>query len=343
MGLTLKNIALKLLSFVILLVIISWIYNVFFYKKDLSKHSDLVSLIHKIPTGTDILYVAESSNTALHPDDSIKKTIAEFLDDAIPDQKISDLTKPAAHAGIYKELLKAIPSNSQIKTIIVTLNLRSFNAQWIHSSLETALQKSAIFLRPNPPIINRFLLSFKDFEIKSETAQEAAFKAKWKADIFHFPYAFAHKNVIEWDNWMAIEGVKNEDGSKNQPLTELACHFIKGYGFQIDTLTNPRIADFNEIIDIAEGRGWKLIFNLLAENVEKADELVGKNLTFLMEENRDLLINYYTRRGVIVVDNLEQIPSDYFIDQNWTTEHYSDAGRKKIANNIANIINAKAE
>ena len=334
MNITFKHIFLRFLTLIILLVIIGAVYNFFFYDKDLSQQSDLVSLLNKIPEDTDILYVAESSNTALHPNDTIKKTIAEFIDIALPNQKVSDLTKPAAHAGIYKVLLKAIPQTSKINTIVVTLNLRSFNAQWIYSSLETSLQKSLIFLRPNPPLVNRFLLSFKDFEIKSEKDQELAFKSKWKEDVFSFPYPFPHQNVIEWDNWMAIEGIKNVDGTRNQKLTELACHYIKGYGFQIDTLTNPRIKDFDEIVQIAKSRGWKLVFNLLAENMDKANVLVGKDLIFLMKQNRELLVNYYASQGVVVVDNLEAVPDQYFIDQNWTTEHYSDFGRKKVAEKV---------
>ncbi len=329
------SILLRFVTFAFIIAIISIVYQKYFYESDLKKHSDLITILNEIPNNVDILYVAESSNTAFHKNDTEKKTIAEFLDKMLPDQKVEDLTKPAAHAGIFKYLLKRIPEESQIKTLIVTLNLRSFNAQWIHSSLETSLQKSLVFIRPNPPIVNRFLLSFKAYPIKSKQVQEAAFKAKWQKDELKFPYDFPHKNVMQWDKWMAKKGIKNKDGTKNQPLTELACHYIKGYGFQIDTLNNPRIKDFNDIIKYAKLRGWDLVFNLLAENVEKANELVGKDLTFLMDQNRKLLINYFKQKNVLVIDNLEAIPSQYFIDQNWTTEHYSDFGRKKIAENIA--------
>ncbi|MDX1349595.1 MAG: hypothetical protein R3279_05075 [Putridiphycobacter sp.] len=343
MRLIVQNIIYRILTFTLLLFLINYVYVHFFYDKDLAKHSDLIAIIDKIPDSTDILYVAESSNTALAEDDIDRRTIAEFLDEALPGQKVNDLTKPAAHAGIYKVLLSAIPETSNIKTIVLTLNLRSFNAQWIHSSLETSLQKSLVFLKTESPLLNRFLLSFKGYPIKSEREQEAAFKAKWLADPLQFPYNFEHQNVSEWDYWMAINGVKNDDGTTNQALTELACHYIKGYGFQIDTLTNPRISDFNEIIQLCRERNWHLVLNLLAENVEKAEILVGSDLTYLMDYNRDLLVAYYSRKGVLVVDNLETVPDKYFIDQNWTTEHYSDAGRKAVAEKVASVIEQNAK
>jgi hypothetical protein len=73
----------------------------------------------------------------------------------------------------------------------------------------------------------------------------------------------------------------------------------------------------------------------MAENVEKAEELIGPSLTFLMYQNRDLLVYRYSKKGIVVVDNFNTIPDKYFIDTNWTTEHYSEFGRRKIAANLA--------
>lgn len=336
-----KEISYKIIALLICLSGTGVIYQAFFYKSDLSKHSDLIELLNNIPENTQILYVAESSNTAMHKDDKEKKTISEFIDKGVPHKIVNHLTKPAGHAGIFKYLLKQIPKNSNIETIVLTLNLRSFNAQWIHSSLEPSLQKSLVFLKYNPPIFARFMLSFKGFLNKTEKEQNRAFKDKWNTDEFHFPYQFPHKNVIEWDHWMAVNGFIDKKGDKNKNLTELACHYIKGYGFQIDTLSNPRIQDFNEIISIAKDRKWKLVFNLLAENTKKAEDLVGKDLTFLMNQNRVLLKKYFSRQGIKVIDNMASVKDEYFIDQHWTTEHYTEEGRQIIANSVIEYLNYK--
>ena len=103
-------------------------------------------------------------------------------------------------------------------------------------------------------------------------------------------------------------------------------------------MSNPRIADFDNIVELARKKGWKLVFNLMAENVEKAGELVGEDLLFLMDENRKLLLNYYGSKGVMVVDNLNCVEDEQYIDQNWTTEHYTEKGRKTVARNVAGAI-----
>jgi hypothetical protein len=118
----------------------------------------------------------------------------------------------------------------------------------------------------------------------------------------------------------------------------LADHYIKSYAFQIDADKNPRIADFDKIVKVAKKKDLNLVFNLLAENTEYADSLVGKNLLWLMKSNRDLLVERYSKQGVIVVDNLEIVPGWDYTDQHWTTEHYGQYGRQLIAKNVADSL-----
>jgi hypothetical protein len=321
-----------------MLVLLNFIYDWWYFEKDLQKHSDIINLVRDLPQDADIVYVAESSNIHYRDDDLDKRHISEFVGDYFPGLNTYDITKPASHAGIYKILLEKIPLSYEIETVVVTLNLRSFNAQWIYSDLETPLQKSMVLLRDYPPLVNRFLLSFKAYDIKTEKEREKQVFRKWEKDEFHLPFEFPFNNVREWDKWMATWGIKDSNGRINYPKTELACHYIKTYGFQLDTVNNPRIKDFNEIIALARERGWNLAFNLLAENVEKADELVGDELVYMMNENARILNQYFTRRGVKVINNLHLVEDEQFVDQDWTTEHYAEKGRKAIAESVARAI-----
>ena len=330
-----KKIVLKIGLLFLILLLLNFIYANWLYEKDIQKNAKIINLVRSVPNNADVIYVGESSNTSFRGDDVDKRSIAAFVDDFYPKLNVYDITKPASHAGIYKELLANIADSNKVKTIVVTLNLRSFNAQWIYSNLETSLQKSIVLIKPYPPLFNRFLLSFKGYDIKTEQEREEQFKRKWKKDKFNLPYDFEFENVKEWDGYMWKNGIKNADGSKNQELSELACHYIKAYAFQIDTIHNPRIKDFNDIVKLAKKRNWNLVFNLLAENTQKAAKLVGKDLTYMMNENAKILENYYTSKGVMVVNNLNQINDHQFIDQNWTTEHYAEKGRRIIAKNVA--------
>jgi hypothetical protein len=330
-----KYIAVRLISLLVLCLAMNLIYKQFFYENDLQKYSSIINLVRAVPLDADIIYLGESSNNSVREDDADKRKISEFIGDYYPGLSLYDLTKPAAHAGIFKVLLEQIPEQSEVATVIVTLNLRSFNAQWIHSPLETSLQKSLVLLRPYPPLVNRFLLSFKAYDIKDSEEREKEFKKQWERDKLKFPYDFPHEDVMQWDRWMAHTGFRDQSGAVNRAMTELACHYIKAYGFQIDTVSNPRIGDFDEIVDLAGDRGWNLVFNLMAENVDQAGQLAGDDLIYLMNQNRKLLKDYYAAKGVVIVDNLSVVDDEQFTDRTWTTEHYGEEGRKTIARNVA--------
>lgn len=327
-----KKILLNTLAFVLMLVLFNFIYERFFYQNDIKKHSEIYKSIQSVPNQTDVLYLGESSNITFRNSDTDKRSISEMMSDYLSDVTINDITQPASHAGIYKMLLQELDSSKQIKTVVITLNLRSFNAQWINSDLELPLQKALVLLRDNPPLINRIMLSFKNYDNRTKAERQHDIQKQWKKDEFVGLKEFPFKNVVEWDNWMA----NNENYTKTK--RDLACHYIKGYGFQIDFDNNPRIKDFDEIVELAKERNWNLVFNLLAENTQKADELVGEDLTFMMNQNTQNLIKYYENKGVTVVNNLNRVEDEQFIDQNWTTEHYAEKGRKTIARNVAEAL-----
>lgn len=333
-----RTIIYKLLLVSSIVILSNYIYTYFFFEKDIQTHSDIINLIRDIPNKTEVIYLGESSNLSYRENDKDKRNISSFIGDFFPKLKIKDVTKRAAHAGIYKALLDQIPENNQIQSIIVTLNLRSFNAQWIYSNLETSLLKSLVLLKPYPPLVNRFLLSFKAYDIKTDQEREAQFKSMWKENTLKFSFPFKYENVIDWDFGMFNTGLKDKNGNIDFAATELACHYIKAYAFQIDTLKNPRIKDFDNIVKLAKQNNWNIIFNLIAENTEKASRLVGPELILLMNQNAELLIQRYTEKGVQVVNNLNTVEDKEFIDQNWTSEHYAEKGRKQIAFNVAHTL-----
>jgi len=332
------KIGIKIAALAGLLVLLNLVYKNTFFKSDLKEYSDIIHLVRDIENHAQVVYLGESSNITVRSDDFDKRSISEMITDYYPDIHFGHITKPASHAEVYYTLLENIPKKSPAETIIVTLNLRSFNAQWLYSSLETPLQKSLVLIKNSPPLFNRFMIAFKDYDIKTDKEREEQIFEKWEEDILDFDFDCPYKNVTEWNIEMASTGIKNPDNSKNWELTALASHYIKAYAFKIDTLSNPRIKDFNKIVDLANKRNWNLVFNLMAENIERADELVGNDLIRIMEYNRQLLINYFQNKGVIVVDNFNNIENEQFIDQDWTTEHYAMNGRRLIAGNLADSL-----
>ncbi len=322
-----------------LLVVLNWVYSKWFFEKDLRKHSDIVELSWDVVDDScRIIYLGESSNNTYGKEEGNRRKISAFTSDYFPTVKMGDLTKSAAHAQTYYYMLKHIPASSAVETVVVTMNLRSFGPIWIYSRLETALRKQLVLLEDYPPLMNRFLLAFKAYPIRNDLEWDSLVYLHRRTDPLQFPYDFEFDNNYAWDSAMAWRGWYDFDGKYNPEMTWMACYYIKNYGFNI-TDDNPRVKDFDAIVELCRERGWNLVFNLIAEDVDKAMELGGKDLMMLLKQNRDYLLRRYgSLDGVTVVNNLSLVRDVNFIDQDWTTEHYYEEGRRIVADHLAQTL-----
>lgn len=333
-----KKLLIRIGIVLVMLLILNWVYSRWFLEKDLRKHSDIVELSWQvIDDSCRIIYLGESSNSHYGDEETNHSKISGFTADYFPTVKMGDLTKEASHAQTYYYMLKHIPATSAVETVVVTMNLRSFGPLWIYSKLETPLRKQLVLLEDYPPLVNRFLLAFKAYPVKTEEEWNELVFEHWRNDTFSIPN-FAWRTNVDWNYGMYSYGWYDANGQRDWDLTALACHYIKTYAFEIND-DNPRVKDFDAIVALCRERGWNLVFNLMAENVDKANELVGKDLMMLLRYNRDYLLQRYGNLdGVTVVNNLNLVRDVNFIDQDWTTEHYYEEGRRIVADHLAQAL-----
>lgn len=334
----LKTLVIKISLFILLVLGLDFIYTITVFKTLLHEKCEEIVLLREQKKETDVFYFGESSNVTFKEGDSIKSSISELTNLFYPKLKITNVNKYATHAGIYRYWLNEIVTDeNKPKAIVVTLNLRSFNATWRHSKLETPLQEGLVLIRPYPNIINKFLISLQEFDKKTDSIRERDMQNEWDTTMLKFPYPFKYKTVNEWNRAMGNGGYLKPDSTWDMDKIELACHYIKGYAFNINE-SNQRIKDFDKIADWCSANKINLYLNLMAENVHYADSLVGEDLVLLMKQNRDYLVKRYSQKNCKVIDNLECVNGSDFIDQKWTTEHYNYKGRMKIAKNLANSL-----
>ncbi len=339
-----KKIVIRILLLVLIVFALNEVYNATFYQDDLNEKCEQIAELKRTQSKTDIFYFAESSNFNTRENDSIQSTISDMVNFFYPTLKVTAINKPATHAGIYKHWLKQINTKlKKPKAIIVTLNMRSFDAMWINSVLETQLQESVVLAEPRPNIINRFFLSLQAFDNKTLKQREQTMLDDWEKTKLVFPFEFKYTTVREWDYGTNYDHFyKNADGTKDEAKTIMACHYIKAYAVNINE-KNQRIKDFDEIAEWCNKNRINLYLNLMAENIQYADSLVGKELVFLMKQNRDYLIKRYQKNNCVVIDNLEKVAGIEFTDQTWTTEHYGYKGRMIIAKNVAQTLKKQFE
>ena len=306
------------------------------YDDDIKKcNAELIYKLDSVPRSNTILYLGESSNFTASDSDSSKKSISELISDLNSNYRIVSVSKGAIHASTYDLLIKRLPENSSIKTVIVTMNLRSFGINWIQSDLETNLSRANILYTTYPAVIKKILLSFKAYDYKEEFKRKLEIKYHYKHDKFILG-SKKYESVYEWDKELFSKGILDEHGVKNQEKTDIACHFVKNYAFELNE-NNPRISDFDHIVEYCEKNKIKLIYHLLPENMERAIELCGTDLYELMKKNIDFLYNRYSSK-VIFINNSSILKDSFFIDRNWPTELYIFEGRYEIAKSISDQL-----
>jgi len=322
----------KLLGKGILFLLLLWLLNLLYRKTAwipfLDAEAEQYLQVRKIGK-CDVIYVSESSNfPPANISERESRKISQFVSDYYPGLLFEAINKPASHAGIYRRLLDIMPDDNEVQTVVVTMNLRSFGPSWINSELETPLNKANTMYNNLPPLFDRFLVSLNAYDDASPVKRQEALMAEWHRNTL--PLSEPKNSVT---GWCAVE----KWGDWRSPKRQLADQFIKQYAFVIDA-KNPRVKDFDALAAMAKERGWNMVFNILAENVEKADSLAGPELVGIMENNVHWLETRYSAQGITVLNNLEALGSSHFTDKDFPTEHYDEQGRKTIARNVALCI-----
>ena len=335
-----KYTSMRVLLVGLLIILANFLYRITFYKKDIAKHGDILENLWVVPPDTEAIYFGESSNFHESPRDTMKFRISGMIDTLVPKLKIYHVDNSGLHAGTYLAVMKNIPADSKVNTFIITMNLRSFGAGWRYAGngAENYLAKTERMLSPTLPIINRFMVSLKAYDYKSDREREKQVQHAWKKDSFDIPN-FNYHTTHAWDSAMAWGTWLESNPNLTKENIPLAAQYIKNFSFVIDTNTNERIHDFDAIMELANKKNYTIYFNILGENVDEAEQLAGSELIYLIEKNTKFLIGRYSKKGAIVVNNLHAIPDSCFVDRDFPTEHYNFVGKQIIAKRVAEQIN----
>jgi hypothetical protein len=324
-----KKIGIRIFLLLIIVAISNLIYINTTYKMDVSKDSNVIQKFERAVEKADVLFFSASPNAAVEQFDADQRTLAQMMDDLLAGQKVEAVDTGGIHAGVFKNLIKIISSESKVKTVVVEMNYRSFGADWIYSKLENAIQKQMVFYNNRPKVINRFLQGLNYYTSVSDKEREASIEYHWQNDSLPFapPRSFVKTwcDVEKWGDW-------------THPKRQLADAYIKNFAFVLNE-KNPRVRDFDEIVEICKEKKLQLVFVILPENLEECEKLVDKDLVNLMKSNKDWLVNRYTERGATVVDCFDNVADSCFTERYFPSEHYNEIGRLIVASAVANAIN----
>lgn len=332
---TIRKMTIKAFSLVALLAVLDVVYFFTLYPRDLEDNCSLMSRsMMPVAEHADLVYLGESSNHTVADDEDDRRFISDMLQAQLPDRKVANMDKDACHAGVYYDILRNIPRDTPVKVAIVTVNMRSFTAEWIYSDLETALNKERVMMKKAPALYKRMLLAFKGYTHWNEEERSQKVRHALRHQTLPEIDGLRWNTAAEWDR--ALAGDLRARGVSEDTIG-LATHYVKSFACQIDS-DNPRVRDLDRIVRLCERRGWNAIFHILPDNEEQMRELVGEALVDILRRNGNYLEERYKSMGVTVVNNQGIVADADFRDRDFPTEHYRQAGRQAVADAIAEAV-----
>ncbi|MCB0736664.1 MAG: hypothetical protein KDC92_04055 [Bacteroidetes bacterium] len=308
------------------------IYKATIYRQDLDVFNPTLDNFFVNEPGADVLYFGESSNFHLEKPGAKKVRISDYIDSLLPSLQVNPVDNAGLEASNYLHILKNLPNLTSVKAIIVTMNLRSFGYTWILDDNYNFRSRSNEFAKKRPPLLNRLLVSLKAYDHYTHKELSKATGEHKTSDPINWPFKLSYNTLKQWNDDCSQRNWEGFDSYTAKEARNLASHYIKNFGFAINAETNERIKDFDEIVAFAKERNLKVIFHLLAENMQQAEELLGEEMIWCLNHNAELLVNrYHNGNDVWVTNNLNLLADSAFVDRHFPIEHYNNAGKKACA------------
>ena len=323
----------------------------------------------------DVVYLGESSNTSFNPwTDTFGYSVSEFLQMYLPQNRVRGVSHDGYHVGLFSQMLGLMPehwADSGRKTVVITVNMRSFGPSAMFNGNEASNQQEAIFYSHRTALLNRVYVSLHHYDNRDSREMERA-KTQWfrTRDLRigggagqHYGSThggrglesagekwFYHNTVKWWlrDLQRQYAPVSGEaDLARVMPMAEA---YLKEFAFLLDE-ENPRVQALDAIVAKCKQEQVNVVFVLLMPNFDHAHRLFGAELTQLMDCNMDFLRKRFAgwekeyNKGDFKVGYVD-VPRAYgdwaggqhYTDQWYPTEHVDAHIRQFIAKKTAEKI-----
>ena len=313
----------------VLFLALNWLYGQYLFKADIEKYAPIRPKIISSFAEGDIVYFGESSNTSFNPwTDSFNNSIGDFMQLALPNKDIRQVSHESFHLGLFKDMLQLRNEARQNQTLVFTLNMRTFSPAAIYSATEARNQQEALFYSDRWPLLTRIFLSFHYYDNRSENERNRLKQQYWRT---HNP------NVLE-----TKEALNKKLEKAPHKIKAMAHEFVNEFMFVIDK-DNPRLKDLQKIIAYGKQNKVRIVFHILPESRGYAESIVGSELIEIMDNNVQFLEQFLQKENVEYINNYKQSIYLDYTDQYYPTEHVNWQTRSSIAFSIAKYLDKTAD
>jgi hypothetical protein len=313
-----KDIAPKMLLRLLVGVVVFFAANFWYvssglYRQERAKFSPMASKLDSAFGNGDVVYLGESSNTSFNPwTDTFGYSVSEFLQMYLPQNRVRGVSHDGYHVGLFSQMLGLMPehwADSGRKTVVITVNMRSFGPSAMFNGNEASNQQEAIFYSHRTALLNRVYVSLHHYDNRDSREMERA-KTQWfrtrnlrigggagqhygsthgGRGLESAGEKWFYHNTVKWwlrDLQRQYAPVSGEaDLARVMPMAEA---YLKEFAFLLDE-ENPRVQALDAIVAKCKQEQGNVVFVLLMPNFDHANRLFGEELTQLMDYNMDFL------------------------------------------------------
>ncbi|WP_428561344.1 MAG: hypothetical protein ACP59X_18730 [Solidesulfovibrio sp. DCME] len=263
-----------------------------------------------------------------HTDDEARTTIAAMLGPAVG-LDIYPVSGAGYAAVLYREYAGlAATAAKKPRLAIIGVNLRSFSDDWLFTP-RWVYAATAAYLRllaapPTPADLPGWLG-------RGKADPDAFWRQRTDRPQAGHEALFARLNAGR-DALLAAAppGLSPDEAGRRT-------HFINNYMTQI-TPDHPMLAALSETAQRLARAGVPTVFYLTPIDVEGGRQLVGEALVANVAANSQCIAETLRGQGATCLDLSALLPTDRFVDREYACEHLDLAGRRRVAEALAQAL-----
>jgi hypothetical protein len=230
----------------------------------------------------------------------------------LPQNRVRGVSHDGYHVGLFSQMLGLMPehwADSGRKTVVITVNMRSFGPSAMFNGNEASNQQEAIFYSHRTALLNRVYVSLHHYDNRDSREMERA-KTQWfrTRDLRigggagqHYGSThggrglesagekwFYHNTVKWWLRDLQRQYAPVSADANLARVMPMAEAYLKEFAFLLDE-ENPRVQALDAIVAKCKQEQVNVVFVLLMPNFDHANRLFGEELTQLMDYNMDFL------------------------------------------------------
>lgn len=307
------------------------------FKQERHPSSAFISLFEAYHTGFNpprVLLLGDSVAERVSWNDYDDRTLAEFVTTNLKKQtNVATVSYGGFTLHIFYHLVLALEKmKHKPELVVLPINMRNFSPQW---DLEPTWQFEALVEQINRFIVDPSLPSFSG-QFPREIISTEVFNT---FDATPVEFALSPFDRIAQFRLMISAAPVTEE----QRRFRLRQIFIFHYTNRL-LRGHRKLVALESILKLLRSMGIPFLAYLTPLNVDAGMRLVGDEFAVLLHENVDvvsrLVSEYLTDGRSVFKDWSEMMRSDHFFHLDNATEHLNEAGRKILANAIADEVAA---